>query len=130
MGKINEVISFLEELKNQLNNLKSQNHKVGSDEMYAIKKNIKMVIRRIYPNPKVVESNLFSAFFGIATDDEVYLQESYIKDIDEGIEAINTIIHESKIFGLDDFRPIKGETETKTKIGFPKVFSHEVKKKR
>jgi hypothetical protein len=124
---VNNIKFFLKELRDKLLPLKNLNHKEGEDELNRIKKQIKMTIRRIYPNPEKVEKSLFSSLW-VGTDVEEYLQKDYLDDIEECVVAIETISTEIEVFGIDDFTPVKEKTETTTKVGLPKFFSHEVKK--
>ncbi len=118
-----KVISFLEEKKTELDNLKEKYYKEGNPELQKIKDSIKMVIRRVYPNPSEVEKNLFHPPFFVLTGNtpDSYFQESFLESIKETEDAVDIILKEIDLFGLDDFTPAKEQTETEVQIGSEKI---------
>lgn len=85
-------------------------------EVMAIRRELLMVIRRVYPNPEYVIGQLFTAV-GVATNDPDERRKILMDDIKETALAIEIIRHEMAIFGLRDFAPVKEETETSVSLG-------------
>ena len=117
MNKINEKLN---EIKSSLNTLKTQHHSKGENELTSCQNLIERIIDRIYPekDAKQLKDKLVNRFWiltGNETDE--YWQKSYLDKIDRTTRVINTILEESKLFGFEDFKPIKEKTETEVQIG-------------
>jgi len=120
MSKINEKLN---EMKESLNNLKSQHHSKGEDNLTSCRNLIERIIGRIYPekDAKELKNKLVDRFWILTGGEtDTYWQNSYLGNIDRAIMVIDTILEESELFGFEDFKPIKEKTETEVKIGSDK----------
>ncbi len=120
MSKVDEKLN---EVKDSLNNLKTQHHSKGEDELTSYQNLIERIIDRIYPekDAKELKDKLVNRFWILTGNEtEEYWQKSYLDKIDRTIRVINTILEESELFGFEDFKPIKEKTETEVQIGSDK----------
>ena len=108
-----DIIKKLEELKNELLELKKMNHATGTPRYYSITQLTERIIDRIYPekDSKTMKRKLFIVV-GFAGRNEIEKQKDYVDDIDRNIRVIDTILEEFKLFGFDDFKSLKEKTET------------------
>jgi hypothetical protein len=126
-----KVVSFLEKKRDELIELENKHHEEGYRELTPIIDSIKMVIRRIYPNPDVVEKKLFPPPIFMVTEStpDSYFQDGYIDDIHQAKKAIDTILEEKELFGFEDFTPEKIKKETEWQLGSEKIGGFFRKKK-
>ena len=121
------MIAELEELKNQLLELKSETYTIGIPKLDKISSVYSMIIRRIYPES---ERNSYmvggvAAIYNKTNEEE---QEEYLSDIDTYIRKIDTIKKEYELFGFDDFTPLKKKIETTMRLlGFERKSTIETK---
>jgi len=93
-------------------------------EFMDLRSKLQMVIRRVYPEYEKVEKKLICEhiFWNLDNNPNEFRQKSFLSDVNELINAVNTILEEDKIFGLKDFKPIKEKTETEVKVGIKDSF--------
>ena len=113
--EINKVMTKLEELKKNLVYLRKINRKEGEGKFDSYRDLLNRIIDRIYPekDAKELKEKLIHKHWAITGNEtEEYWQKFYMDKIDLSLRVINTIIEEWKIFGFDDFKPIKEKVET------------------
>lgn len=121
---LDKIKHSLIELKETLEKLLGNNFDTGKDEMYEIQSNLRMIIRRIYPNSQEVEKQFIGDKHFYWTGDEVSSearQKWFIRDVKEFIVVIDTILKEEEIFDLENFKPLKEKVETEWQVGSNKV---------
>ena len=123
-----KVMVKLEEYKKKLEKLQEVHHSKGRDDFRLIHDKIKMMIRRIYPNPDEIIKQFFK-YFRVGHDNDQWHQEEYIGEIKDNLRVIDMIKEEFEIMGLDNFKPIKEKTETEVKVGIKDVFWRKKKNK-
>jgi len=97
----------LQKLKNDLEGLKIEHHTHETQShLDDIDSELRMIIRRIYPEYEKVLYELLPCTYNHCEDSSIY----YKGRIDEMIRAINTILSEKELFKLKDFAPIKRTT--------------------
>ena len=110
-NKYKKHIAKLTQYKTELETLKPKNWRESSDEFRHIVSQIKMIIRIIYTNHKIVETELFPKQFDFWTGEEEDFQRHHRSDITEAIKAIDTIVNEYELTG---FKQKKEKTEYKS----------------
>ena len=118
-----KVIDFLGKQKKELEILSKKHYKEGKDDLKRIENQIRMIIRRIYPNYKQVEGEMFPDQFFVVTDDtdDSYWQELYLDRVKIIDKAIDTILAESELFGLEDFTPEKEKSESEVEVSTRRI---------
>ena len=126
-----KVVEFLKKQKTQLIHLGNMHHKDGQETVNSIENQIKMAVRRIYPNFQEVEKRLFPhRVFAVTTNtDDHYWQKMYLDKIKIISRAIDTILAESQLFGLEDFTPEKEKVESEVEVSTRKIGWRRTKKK-
>jgi ribosomal protein L29 len=115
-----KIIIKLNELKESLNNLKRQNHSGGEDDFKSFRNLIRRIIDRIYPEKdakELKERLVHKSWIITGNETEEYWQKFYLIKINLSLEVINTILEEFKLFGFEDFKPIKEKVETEVQVG-------------
>jgi hypothetical protein len=124
-----KIITHLESLKSELEEIKKSYNETNTSRLSDISSKISMIIRRVYPNHKEIEDKFFERGPKIYYDNDELFREYYASDCNQAIRAIDTIIEEFKLFGFDDFTPIKEKIETEYQVGSEKFGGFFRKKK-
>ena len=82
-----KIINRLIKINESLEELKRLNYKEGRNKYYSFDSEVRMIVRRIYPNYQEVERRIFSPKFGVAHHNEVWHQEEFITDLDDLIRT-------------------------------------------
>jgi seryl-tRNA(Sec) selenium transferase len=122
------IVSFLKDAKERLERLEKLYYDQAQDELNQIRSQLKMVIRRIYPNSAEVEKKLLPREIYIAPSTPYVRQKSYLNEIRTTKDAIDVILRESELFGFEDLTPIKERRETEWKAGLGNILSFRKKK--
>ena len=123
-----KIIIHVENLKSELEEIKKSYDTANTSRLADINSKISMIIRRVYPNHKEIEDKFFKRGPRMYYNDDELFREYYVSDCNQAIRAIDTIIEEFKLFGFDDFTPIKEKIETEYQVGSEK-FGYFKKKK-
>ena len=113
-----ELKKYLEGIRKRLTALLEKDFN-EEKEFIDLRSKLQMVIRRVYPNYEKVEKKWIEDFI-IWNDDgnsSQFRKESFLRDVNDLIIAVNTILEEDEIFGLKDFTPIKEKEEKEYQIG-------------
>lgn len=119
-----KVIDKLNELKSTLEELKKQHHSKGEKEFESYRSIIKRIIDRVYPEKDAKELKdklVHKAWIISGNETDEYWQKFYLTKIDLATEVIDTILEEYKLFGFDDFKPVKEKVETEVQVGSNKI---------
>jgi len=119
-----KIIDKLDELKSSFEELKKQHHSKGEKKFDSDRQIIERIIDRVYPEKDAKELKdklIHKAWIISGNETDEYWQKFYLTKIDLALGVINTILEEYKLFGFDDFKPIKEKTETEVQIGSNKI---------
>ena len=122
--EIERIINKLENIKKELISLLPLAEEEGKESLRKVKSQIIMIIRRVYPNPEVIHKQLLpkgTRMYFSGMDTRPY----YISDIEQAIRAIETIIEEFNLFGLEEFEPVKKKVENKFQLGGKELLKFE-----
>lgn len=119
-----KILTKLEELNASLIELKKQHHSKGEEEFESKRELIRRIIDRIYPEKDAKELKdklIHKAWIVTGNESDEYWQNFYLDKINMSLRVISTILEESKLFGFDEFKPIKEKTETEFGFGLNKL---------
>jgi len=117
---MDKIIDKLNELKVEFENLKILYYSKGEEKYNQMNSILRRIIDRTYPekDAKGLKGELVNKFWiltGNETDE--YWQNTYLDKLDRAMKVIGTIVEEYKLFGFDDFKPIKEKVETEVQVG-------------
>ena len=124
-----KIVAYLENLRVDLEQMKGVYNRSNTTALSDIRSKISMIIRRVYPNHKEIEGKFFDPGPRMYYDDDELFREYYVSDCNQAIRAIDTVVEEFRLFGFDDFTPIKEKVETEYQVGSEKFGGFFRKKK-
>jgi len=114
-----KIIEKLKEISKQLQDLKKTHYSEGEEKYHQLDQIIQRIIDRIYPenDAKDLKNKMHMQCFMAGQVSDAEEQKDFVQSLDRAIKVVNTILEEYKLFGFDDFEPIKEKTETEWQIG-------------